>query len=266
MNDYDPAIFFDLGDDTALGGTGTAADSLVCAGDGANEPYAGSTADALDMPENCFRVNTRGSTKTDYFGGYSIELAATSSAVTWGKVEWEDNPFVDAEGEDLTCDSMTFAASDLVDVCDLFADEVAQALDAGWAGSKGTAVNFVRVAESGEDQSDLMTLEIPAPTSASPYRFATNWFNPSGEGKPGTDIYADQDDSTADVVDRAPATLALLDVDGDPKFGDFGKVDFAKRNADDATPAVNTDAASWVAGSDGTAENGKQFHRQQVLG
>ena len=239
---YSPALFQDLGTDGAVGGTGDDADSLVCAGTGATDPYGGSTANALDKPEECFRVNTRGSTKTNYLSGYSIELQANASAVGWGEIDWD-------AFDDLTCDSMTFAASDLVDVCDLFADEVEQALDAGWAGSKGTAVNFVLATG---DADTLMTLEIPAPTSASSYRFATNWFNPSGKGDPGTDIYNDTDDTT-DGVQRAPATLALLDADDDPKFGDFGKVDFEKRAAGDEAPS--TDAGSWVFGSDGTAEN-----------
>ena len=50
-------------------------------------------------------------------------------------------------------------------------------------------------------------------------------------------------------------TFKLLDADDDGKYGDFGKVDFEKRNSSDTTSSDSTDAGSWVAGQDGTAEN-----------
>ena len=43
--------------------------------------------------------------------------------------------------------------------------------------------------------------------------------------------------------------------DDDGKYGDFGKVDFEKRNSSDTSASDSTDAGSWVAGQDGTAEN-----------
>ena len=197
------------------------------------------------MPEKCFRVSAVG--KYDYLSGYTLELEAKGSAVTWGKVAWEEDPF-----EDLTCDSVMVAATDHVDVCDLFMDEVAAALEDGWAGSKGNAVTF---STDGTDNDWLTQFTFSAPASAESRRFATLWFNNTETGKPTVDMYADADTGTADVVDLPMFTFKLLDADMDAKYGDFGKVDFAKRNPKDATPDAADDAGSWVVGQDGTAEN-----------
>ena len=79
----------------------------------------------IDEPDTCFRVTA----SPKYIDGYSVELGAMGSSVTWGEVEWEEDPF-----EDLTCDSMTFAAMDQADMCSMFEMEVDQALKAGWIG------------------------------------------------------------------------------------------------------------------------------------
>ena len=183
--------------------------------------------------------------KADYLSGYTLELEEKDSAVTWGDVAWEEDPF-----EDLTCDSAMIAAADHVDVCDLFADEVAAALDDGWAGSKGETVTFSALAGRADW---LEQFTFSAPASAMSRQFATLWFNTTEDGKPTTDMYADAD-GTTDGTQLPMFTFELLDADDDAKYGDFGKVDFAKRNPNDATSASD-DAGSWVVGQDGTAEN-----------
>ena len=116
--------------------------------------------------------------KSNYVDGYTLELAAKGSAVTWGEVAWEEDPF-----EDLTCDSVMVAAADHVDVCDLFMDEVEAALEDGWAGSKGNTVNFSALSTRA-DWLEMFTFSAPA--SAESRRFATLWFNTT-EGGQGHD-------------------------------------------------------------------------------
>ena len=244
---YSPALIQGAGADGDL--TLTADNTLVCAGADAGEPYGGSTASALDMPEECFRVNTRGSAKTNYFGGYSIELAAKGSAVSWGEIAWD-------QFKELTCDSKTFAVADEVDVCDLFEDEVDAALEEKWGAATYSIVDTAgdpsTSAAATDRLGDLMSV---VPSSATSRRFATVWYDANGNGKATVDLYSDTDDSTPAVVDRPSLTFELLDNDNDHKFGDFGKVDFSRRNPNDTTASVSTDDGSWEFKSDGNAEN-----------
>ena len=239
-NKYAPALIQGPGADNDI--NETADNTLVCAGTGATDPYGGSTASALDMPEQCFRVNTRGSTKTNYLGGYSIELAAKNSSVMWGKIAWE-------AFEDLTCDSKTFAAADEVDVCDLFEDEVDAALAKKWGAVSYSLVNATGGTAAGNATDRVSALASNAPASATSTQFATVWFDNNGNGKATVDLYADTDTDTAGVQ-RPDLTFELLDDDNDQKFGDFGKVDFAGRDPDDTTSS-STDDGSWEFKSDG---------------
>ena len=53
-------------------------------------------------------------------------MSPTGADVDWGsEVDWDEDPF-----EDLTCDSMTVAAADYLDVCERFDTEVAS--DVEW--------------------------------------------------------------------------------------------------------------------------------------
>ena len=177
---YSPAFIVDTGTDA----NDPDDDTLPCATD----PYDGTLASQLDMPEKCFRVSAVG--KSNYVGGYTLELEAKGSAVTWGKVAWEEDPF-----EDLTCDSVMIAAADHVDVCDLFMDEAAAALEDGWAGSKGNAVTFSALTGRA-DWLEMFTFSAPA--SATSRQFATLWFNTTEGGKATTDMYADADPGRGD--------------------------------------------------------------------
>ena len=156
------------------------ADSPVAALDPCEDAKYNDPRSGLHKPDSCFRAVSAGDTKdgTDYYGGYSIELTAKDSGVSWGKVVWssDTNPF-----KDLKCESMTFMATDVaeVDVCDLFEDDVDAAMAAGWGGSRGTSVSFMgsapaiggsaAVASAALDTSanrpNLETLLITAPAS-----------------------------------------------------------------------------------------------------
>ena len=64
----------------------------------------------------------------DYLAGWSLELSPTGAGVTWGRVDWDEDPF-----EDLTCDATTMMVMDEVDVCGMFEDEVDYAIGKGWS-------------------------------------------------------------------------------------------------------------------------------------
>ena len=250
---YKNAILFDL--DDAGASDGTADGSSACASTGT---YTDRVT-ALHRPDGCFRISTMGSDKTgaNYFGGYSIELTPKGADVGWGsEVQWEEDPF-----EDLECESKMYNASEMVDVCELFEEEVDAALGKPWAGSKGTSVGFVVQGGRSDTATDVNTrlewLEIAVPTSASSRRFQTLWFsnNDGGKNKPDTDIYADTD-GASDGTQRAPLLLKLVDGDNDPKYGDFGKVDLVAVGADGvfsgaSDPNFNADANK----PDGKADN-----------
>ena len=99
-------------------------------------------------PDNCFRISAAGA--VNYLDGYSIELAAKSSAVSWGsKVDWDEDPF-----DGLKCDSMTVMATEAMDVsiCDMFEAEVNQALAGGWGGRSGAVGVTIDDAELEREQ------------------------------------------------------------------------------------------------------------------
>ena len=225
-NRYEAAIVFDVDNDGAA--VTPAAGNSACA---TGAPYEDSVT-ALHKPDGCFRISTMGSATSgaDYLSGYSIELTPKGADVGWGsEVQWEEDPF-----EDLECESMTFTASDMVDVCELFEEEVDAALGSPWGGSRGTSVSFVTRDDDGTAvNTELEWLRIVAPSSASSGRFQTLWFsnNDGGRNRPDTDIYADTD-SDANGTQRAPLLLKVIDGDDDPKFGDFGKVDLVAVGAD----------------------------------
>ena len=201
----------------------------------------------LDKPDNCFRIVG----DPDYLGGYTVETSAKGSAVTWGSVEWEDDPF-----EDLTCDSMTFVTMAQVDVCALFDTEVDQALGEGWLDPTFTY--------SGTDGTDTIMVELQAEVDgASPYRFSTLWFDHDLDGKikkdPMHDLY---DQNSADGVaignnvvggalqaNQTHIQIAMIDADDDPDVDDFGKVDIL----DNSLEAADTGYSNFDP--DGKADN-----------
>ena len=221
-------------------------------------------------PDSCFRVRVVGDASANtprlenYLSGYMVEVAAKDSAVSWGDVDWEEDPF-----EDLECEKMTFMAADQVDVCAMFEDEVDQALAAGWGprpsrkvtvsvtgtGAGGTA----DTADSNGVGAEASRWEVGA-SSASADRFKTLWFdhNLNGKLKRDTGPRYDENDTSGlhDLYDDNGSTgnveviwKSLMDDDSDPAMGDFGKVDLYGA---DSTPG---DGANDGAIPDGKADN-----------
>jgi len=252
---YKDAILFDV--DDAGAAVTPAAGNSACA---STTVYAdGVSVSGMQRPDECFRVSTMGSATSgaNYFGGYSLELTPKGADVGWGsEVQWEEDPF-----EDLECESKMYSASEMVDVCELFEEEVDAALGSPWAGSRGTSVGFVVLGGRSDTVTDVNTqlewLTIPAPTSAMSRRFQTLRFanNDGGRNRPDTDIYVDTDDGTAGTQ-RAPLLLKIVDGDNDPMYGDFGKVDLVAVGADGvfngaSDPNFNANANK----PDGNADN-----------
>ncbi len=97
-----------------------------------------SSRSGVQKPDQCFRVRVGGTESlvrgpgrartTNHLDGYSVEVSPKdSNSMLWGKVTWKEGPL-----KDLKCESMSFAAADQVDVCELLEDEVDAALAKGW--------------------------------------------------------------------------------------------------------------------------------------
>ena len=226
------------------------------------------TIGANHEPDTCFRVTADGD--SNYFDGYSVEVQPTDASVSWGKVVWEDDPFADLE-----CESMTFTAMDQVDVCAMFEDEVDQALDDGWGGSKGTVKFALSVDVAGS--ADKIRHWNVAAHPGTPDRFKTLWFDDNLNGKikkdtgararpiedanPMHDLYSDnatrvEDGAITDALGNVDVIWQYIhDLDDDPHYGDFGKVDLRGKDRA-ATPGndeMNPDGKADNYGGDATA-------------
>ena len=274
---YNPGIMIDNGmdgDDPVIAD----ADAVsACVDEGT---YA-DTVGANHRPDECYRVRVVGNASANspklqnYLDGYSVEVAATDSEVAWGDVDWETNPF-----EDLECESMTFSIGDMVDVCEMFEDEVDQALDGGWGGSKGTVGIATTepdgtAADANPHPSKVLMWHVGVP-GASADRFKTLWFDDNlngklkkdatdGDGPDDANPRPMQEGDTDGVFDVEANNLHdlyddngdngnieaiwqfTIDEDNDPVYGDFGKVDLYTPNEDDETELC------VEAGTDGAA-------------
>ena len=269
---YGAGIQIRTNDNVAADGTDPRTDSDNPSACYAAEEY-GETIGANHRPANCFRIVADGA---NYLGGYSIDVAAKDSAVAWGMVEWEDDPF-----EDLTCDATSFTATDAMDmgVCDLFEDEVDQALAGGWGhdmnndgdntdtGDRGS-VQLVVQATADDPNVGKVEMWRVGVVRASMDRFKTVWFDDDLNGKirertsdttPGmggpNDLYDLAETSASDDNKTANITVIwklLVDKDHDPVMGDFGKIDLV-RTTDITTTAANEH--NTVGNSDGNADN-----------
>ena len=235
------------------------------------------------QPNNCFRLTATGG--ANYLSGYSIEVSAKDSAVSWGEVDWK-------HFEDFTCEAVTFSAMDSLDtdICEIFAAEVDYALSRsnGWGGRRNkvwvqtTEQTEVGTTQTGITNHALVTewrVGIGAPLAgddtttssvteeAGDYagvdgdRFTTLWFDDDLDGKirkslahssarrgGPTDLYNQNQDATN--VEYIHQTL--VDKDNDPTRGDFGKVDLISAKDNPGTPVNETE----VAGNpDGKADN-----------
>ena len=178
----------------------------------------------------------------DYLAGWSLELSPTGAGVTWGRVDWEEDPF-----EDATCDPMTMMVADEVDVCGMFEDEVDYAIGKGWspevvfrATDDVLGGNQVVMWRAPAEKSGTNT----ATTGATEGKvFKTLWFDDDldgkikncqlhavrpAEGTPGGtsqihDLY-NQNGGT-DNANIEMIWEHLTDANGDLTAGDLGKVD-----------------------------------------
>ena len=224
-----------------------------------------STIGSNQRPDECFRVAAA------HLEGYSVEVEAKDSEVSWGKVDWADDPFADLE-----CEPVTFDVTDQVDVCAMFEDEVDHALGDGWGKGSGRSVDVVLQTDSGtgslatgdigEDSStdtprNVASWSVGPRKTADPNQFKTLWFDDDLDGAirtrpsdemPGARGPNDLYDTAATLADGSTANPNLrvvwrniLSNTGAFRYGDFGKVDLAGK-----------DRSGSVRGNDKAAPDG----------
>ena len=192
------------------------------------------------VPDNCFRIVD--STLEDY----SVELIPGGAITAWGTINWTkyrlDDPF-----EGLTCDSVTFAAADQVDVCALFEDELdynLKNLFTGASSSSRASSTFTIDARADSNNFDnrINGWTVKTTSSRSARQFDTVWYDHDGMASTDAiDLYGGDADNPANL----DLTHLLSDLGAD---GDFGKVDLRRNDAD-------TGAKNGRAGEDGKADN-----------
>ena len=218
-----------------------------------------------DRPAGCFRLRGPGAGGADaskganYLSGWSIELTPMDADVSWGRVDWEDDPF-----EDLTCDAMDpIMVADHVDICDgMFEDEVDYATGKGWKPTvvfRSETSGFTETTPPTGNEVVMWKATATPATSGEKY-FKTVWFDDNLNGKIKKDKTADLTrgrpmQRNADDTDNVTADDMhdlydqnsrdgnieaiwewLTDSDGDLIAGDLGKVDLVS-SKDDRTTA-----------------------------
>jgi hypothetical protein len=233
--------------------------------------YGTAASDALNRPRDCFRLHVG----EDYLANYNVSLSPTGAGVDWGSmVEWETDPF-----EDLTCeDTMPMMAAEDLDVCSLFAEEV-EDMHAKNTGYK------TEIAGTGSDTTltgfQLKIFGTPGDDDPAPgARYNSAWYHDGTKGgtktgvgsKSPLNLYRDYPDGEPGAAgtgadERGTVWVAggwidIVDDDGDPMYGDLGKVDIhtvgiakADAGADvaDNYPETNTDARKCSADDGGAA-------------
>ena len=194
-------------------------------------------------PQSCFRVLTG----NDYFENYEVTLALADAEVSWGEISWD-------AFDDITCDSVTYNAADMMDVCDLFEEEVDQA----HALPNVTAVAYVADGPATTTSINLIGFDLKIGNAAgaavtSSDRYTALWYydgkTPLASRGHATyrnlyDLNGDSADeaddrhevgvitksgNTADNIARNPSLVwvPVLSPYGAPLYGDLGKVDAA---------------------------------------
>ena len=240
------------------------ADDTVVACDNTYAAPTGSSS--LFEPKGCFRLigPGPGDNAPDYLAGYSLELSPQGAGVTWGRVDWDDDPF-----EDLKCDAMTMMVSDEVDICAMFEAEVDYAVGDSDDWTPEVVFNDANqmvmwraaAKNSAMDDGDATTGKF----------FKTLWFDDNLNGKIKKDADADragtvgagntanamhdlydqnQDDGNIEMIWEF-----LTDGDMDPNAGDLGKVDMASDENDDETDVDETATNDNATHPDGLADN-----------
>ncbi len=219
-----------------------------------------------DRPVGCFRLIGPGAMDRDdakgpdYLSGWSIELSPMDGDVTWGNVDWEDDPF-----EDLECGAADpIMVADHVDVCSMFEAEVDGATGRGWS----PVVVF--------DANNRVVMWRASTRAATGHEqmFKTLWFDdnlnnkikndtmltrarPLPDGTTAANAMHDLYDQNGNAGNLEVIWEYLTDSDGDliSAVGDLGKVDLLSdednpRTADDET-TITLEACgpnvSWTA-------------------
>ena len=199
--------------DAADGDPDTADDQelVACA-----DPDAyGRGSDAILRPRGCFRIHAG----ENYLSNYEVTLTP-DAGVSWGSVGFE-------VFDDLSCDAVSYTATDQVDVCALFEEEVDQAHPRTIGFQYYRSATPVRVAgfdlSFGNADNDLSE------------RYAALWYHDGSRTFKATptNLYAQDNRDISQTTETDLATdrnrqqvwVPLLDADGDPLYGDLGKVD-----------------------------------------
>ena len=191
----------------------------------------------------------------NYLPGYSVHVDpvggvswAGSSVSDWG----DGHPFTE-----LKCDRVTFAAADQIDVCADFEDEVEAYWGAGIGSGGSFRVEFETTGTTNANgrlneivirnkarRNNVVPTELTGgfeyrPTGS---RHANLWLVDDSDGVSGNTAidgtkrdpnlyWMTTNDDAPEIINasarlwRAVMRLSMMDVDGDPKYGDFGKID-----------------------------------------
>ena len=192
----------------------------------------------------------------NYLPGYSVHVDpvggvswAGSSVTDWG----DGHPF-----DELKCPRVTFRAADQLDVCADFEDEVEAYWGAGIGSGGSFRVEFETtgttnvagrlneiVIRNKARRNNAVPTELTGGFEYRPpgSRHANLWLVDDSDGVAGTNMafngtkrdpnlyWMTTNDHAPEVINasarlwRAIMRLSMMDVDGDPKYGDFGKID-----------------------------------------
>ena len=192
----------------------------------------------------------------NYLPGYSVHVDpvggvswAGSSVSDWG----DGHPF-----DELKCPRVTFRAADQLDVCADFEDEVEAYWGAGIGSGGSFRVEFETtgttnvagrlneiVIRNKARRNNAVPTELTGGFEYRPpgSRHANLWLVDDSDGVAGTNMafngtkrdpnlyWMTTNDHAPEVINasarlwRAIMRLSMMDVDGDPKYGDFGKID-----------------------------------------
>ncbi len=232
--------------------------------------YGGAVSD-LNHPDNCFRL----SSEADYLSQYSVELTPKDAGVSWGEIAWD-------AFKELKCEAKTFVASEQLDVCELLEAEVDE------ISGEMSVVPVVGVTSgdgaNGVDGSRLAGFDLVLPINQNRWTALNYYDTTTPPAKDTNDLYDKtpirEGGDTDDINQRGrvngytnPTTgndehrvwVKINDDDGDPMYGDLGKVDafgtteLVGRGNTDRTvaPTVDTRTANSPAayGGDDRADN-----------
>ncbi len=208
--------------------------------DGVQDPcltYDGSQSNDILKPRGCFRL------KPNHLPDYAVTLTPASD-VSWGRVtNRAEDPFTG-----LKCEAVTFRAADQADACALFEAEVEYAT--------APPLRVTGVALRGALWNIDLEMEDIWEQRRPPRQYRTLPF----AGEDGVyNLYEDPDwraddgfrpfgGHTSGVVRRL---FPLLDEDGDPRYGDFGKPDVDRDDDPDIYDSTNPDADECTAADGG---------------